>query len=516
VRRAIMVSAALLATLLLGPPSGATPSSPPGKSAPTPDQLTRPRPPGLAALNVGDGFLDVAVGVPREDVGAKADAGAVDVLLGFLEGSGDLGSGSFTLTQGANAEPGDLFGGAITTGDFNVDGFVDLAVGAPGEDVGGIVDAGAVNLFLTTPDGFLADTPSRTLTQGANAEPGDRFGATLAAGELVTDHPSGEDLAVGAPGEDVGSIADAGAVNIFLTSGASGPPTTPSRTLTQGGNAESGDQFGAAVDVSLPTPRGPGLAVGAPGENVGAVADAGAVNIFFTSGAGGPPTTPSQTLTQGGNAESGDRFGTALASGVFGRLADFLAEGLAVGAPGEDVGAVADAGAVNVFYPDPNGGVQTPSQTLTQGGNVEPGDQFGRAVDAGGFGGDSGHEELVVGAPGEDVGAVADAGAANVFATDAGGVRTPFARTLTQSGLNEGGDRFGATLAASFQNNDNTEDLAVGVPGEDAGTRTDAGAVNAFNGSQSGLSGGRLFTQFVNVESGDGFGAALGGLFPAL
>ena len=33
-------------------------------------------------------------------------------------------------------------------GDFNGDGYMDLAIGVPGEDVGAIVDAGAVNVSV--------------------------------------------------------------------------------------------------------------------------------------------------------------------------------------------------------------------------------------------------------------------------------------------------------------------------------------------------------------------------------
>jgi len=94
-----------------------------------------------------DGFADLAVGAPGEDVGAATDAGAVNVLYGS---AGGLGGGQ-VLTQGAGGVPGasesfDRFGTALATGDFNADSFADLAVGAPGEDLGadaaGTVEAG--------------------------------------------------------------------------------------------------------------------------------------------------------------------------------------------------------------------------------------------------------------------------------------------------------------------------------------------------------------------------------------
>jgi len=85
-----------------------------------------------------DGFTDLAVGAPGEDVGAAANAGALNVLYGSaggLEASPDVffqGSGGV----GGSLEDGDEFGSAVAKGDFDGDGIFDLAVGAPGETVG--------------------------------------------------------------------------------------------------------------------------------------------------------------------------------------------------------------------------------------------------------------------------------------------------------------------------------------------------------------------------------------------
>jgi hypothetical protein len=111
----------------------------------------------------GDGVDDLVVGVPGEDIGATADAGVVDVVYGSE--SGLPGGTRQQLTQ-ARPEDGDRFGSAVATGDFNGDGFTDLAVGVPGENVGATADAGVVELFYGGGEG-LPGVGNQLLRQGA-------------------------------------------------------------------------------------------------------------------------------------------------------------------------------------------------------------------------------------------------------------------------------------------------------------------------------------------------------------
>jgi hypothetical protein len=144
------------------------------------------------ALGAGDfdndGFADLAVGAPFESIGSIVNAGAVNVLYGTAAGL--TGSGSQTFTQnspgvGSIAEEFDSFGDALGAGDFDNDGFADLAIGVPNESVGDIIDAGAVNVLYGTPTG-LTGSGSQTFTQntpgvGSTAEEFDLFGFALAA-----------------------------------------------------------------------------------------------------------------------------------------------------------------------------------------------------------------------------------------------------------------------------------------------------------------------------------------------
>ncbi|MET9903826.1 FG-GAP-like repeat-containing protein [Streptomyces sp. NPDC006446] len=107
----------------------------------------------------GDGYPDLAVGVPGEAIGSKAKAGAVVLLKGGKDGLTGTGAQAFhqdTVGVPGVAEAGDLFGGSARLLDVTRDGKADLVAGAPGENLGAVVNGGAVWLLRGTASGITA------------------------------------------------------------------------------------------------------------------------------------------------------------------------------------------------------------------------------------------------------------------------------------------------------------------------------------------------------------------------
>src|SRR5438094_527007 len=96
--------------------------------------LTQPAeadlPSDVAADFNHDSFADLGVGAPWEDVGSAGQAGAVSVLPGSAGGLTATGGRLFTQV-GGTIEADDQFGAQLAAGDFNDNGFADLAAAAP-------------------------------------------------------------------------------------------------------------------------------------------------------------------------------------------------------------------------------------------------------------------------------------------------------------------------------------------------------------------------------------------------
>jgi hypothetical protein len=204
----------------------------------------------------GDGDADLSVAAVGETVVEDDHGGSVVVIYGTPAGL--TSDSNQYLTQDSQniadaAEPFDLFGAALAAGDFDLDGFDDLAVGVPGEDVGATEDAGAIHVVMGGSSGLLysdsqfwtQDSPN---VKGVVAE-GDRFGGALGAGN--TGRSAHEDLAIGVPNEAVANEPGAGGVNFFYGSRTGLDPTDDQfwsqHTPDVEDEAEMGDGMGSSL-----------------------------------------------------------------------------------------------------------------------------------------------------------------------------------------------------------------------------------------------------------------------------
>ncbi|OQY98522.1 MAG: hypothetical protein B6D35_11850 [Candidatus Brocadia sp. UTAMX2] len=523
----------------------------------------------------GDGFSDLAIGVPFEDITAGTatvtDAGAVNVLYGSLAGLQASSPDDQFWYQGDSgvqdsAERIDRFGYSLGTGDFNGDGCDDLAIGVPFENITvgttTVNNAGAVQvLYGSSVTGLQTTSPDDQFwcqnCPGVRdiPETEDYFGWALSVGDFNGD--GYDDLAIGVPAED-----RAGAVQVLYGSSA-GLQTT--LTDDQFWHQDSGgikearetqDNFGRYLSVGDFNNDGyDDLAIGVPDEDIVVgtrnVHNAGAVQILYGSTHGlqanGVDVPDDQLWYQGYSGvqdtpEAGDYFGSNLSAG------DFNNDGyddLAIGVYREvSITGTNNEGAVQVLYGSFNGlqanGVGAPDdQFWQQGGDVhdhaEEKDNFGLPLASGDFNND-GYDDLAVGVSDEDIiedeaGHLNDEGAVTVLygssdGLQADGVNGPDDQFWHQNSpgmrsFAEIKDCFGSSLGVGDYNGDGSDDLAIGIFKEDARARSlfDAGAVAVLYGSstaglQVSAPDDQLWGQnspgvLDEAEDGDHFGMAL-------
>lgn len=416
----------------------------------------------------GDGYHDLAIGIPAESVGSLETAGAVQVFYGSKNGFSGKPDGFFTQDSddiAGAAEANDEFGNALAAGDFDGDGFDDLAIGSHYETVNGVGDAGMVTVLygdasgLNGIDSTQVHQDTAGMTDQAQDE-NDYFGGALAAGDMNGD--GRDDLAVGEPGALVSGKDRAGAVTLL---------------------------FGSANGITT------------------------ANNILITQLTSNVDTDP----------EVGDNFGEGLV------MADFNGSGsadLVIGTPHEsDSSGHTEAGMITIIQ-----GIQTGISTNTirnffQGifcDATESNDNFGSVMAVGNFNGDD-KPDLAIGVPMENNGTVHNMGMVTIVYSGLGGqsgLSTSGARCVSPAHIfnsgNQANDQFGYSLGAGDFDCDLDDDLAIGSPGRAVNGKSTAGAVVVLNGSRAGVTlvNPRLLHQDSSgvvdeAEDADWFGTAV-------
>jgi Ca2+-binding RTX toxin-like protein len=202
-----------------------------------------------ASLAVGDfnddGYDDLAIAAPGADDARPTASGSVHILYGSTTGLTETGDQLWTLDASGvegTAEDADHFGDALAAGDFNCDGYDDLAIGSPRKSDG-------VVSVLYGSSGGLTSVDDLMLSGS-----GGKYGAALTAGNFDGDQALGidcDDLVIAAPYATVSTETEAGSIYRFagVTTGLAG---TASQTIHQDvtgvlDTAQSTDYFGWRV-----------------------------------------------------------------------------------------------------------------------------------------------------------------------------------------------------------------------------------------------------------------------------
>lgn len=210
----------------------------------------------------GDGFSDVVVGAPMDD-GGGASRGSAYVYYGSANGIADTVNRSLPHPS---TDDNALFGWSVSvSGDYNNDGYAEVAVGAKSADVDLIAadDKGIAYVYSGSTTGTSSSVTTRIPYPNSDAA---AFGSWIAhAGDINGDGYA--DLAIGADQASVGGIDSSGGTWVYYGS-ASGLPTTSNAALTYTGN--DGGGMGARIG-NIGDSNGDGytdLAVGAGSSDI--------------------------------------------------------------------------------------------------------------------------------------------------------------------------------------------------------------------------------------------------------
>ncbi|MFI6691374.1 FG-GAP-like repeat-containing protein [Streptomyces sp. NPDC050433] len=406
-----------------------------------------------------DGITDLVVGLPR----ASSSAGRVTVLAGTTDGPST--TAKTTLTQSSpgvpgGSEAGDLFGTSNAWADVNGDGYADLVVGAPGEDLTQADNGNLAVMYgpgLTTGRGYYATESLRT--------GGDKLGTTVTAGDFNADGKADVfSVAPGKPGrwwawDGKTGTAKYGYLGTAAHTGAAAYAAAVTGDFNKDGFAD--------VAVNYRDPAGIGRLLWLKGSATGLVR----VGILDARG--------------GRSLAAGDINGDGATDVVVGQPS------------GTESGHTAKGGAVTTVFGSATGLTSTGRKTVHQDttgvpGAGETGDDMGASVSVGDVNLD-GYDDILTGAPGEDITrdgiSRTNAGTALLIRGSSTGPTGTGAAGYSQDttgvpGVTESNDRLGSAVSLTDLSGYTRADIAIGADGEDADNGT---VLQIDNTSTSGI-----------------------------